>query len=573
MSDADPTGRQPPAPPPVPPPAPPPAVSASGGRSGGAPGLPLSAQAAPPAPPSSAASLAPPLPLSAQPASVRQPLGQSAVARNVQQLPATAKPPAKKSAVSAEPASVHVAEHDQPPADPTQQAVKTAPPWLVSLVVHMTLVVALALLTIKPLISNTVELEVIPADRLGDQLINDQLMSPEQVEMQVEVPVLSLATSLADDPLAAPLKLDELILDPSRTAIQIDAPSIGMALSGRDAGMKKALLAAYGGTEATEDAVRLGLDWLKRHQLKDGGWSLAGPYRDGGSIDNRVAATAMALLAFQGAGHTHVSGDYVKEVQRGWDFLLRQQDLDGFFQQPGTGRYHVLYAQAQATIALCEIFGMTKDDTFRRPAQLALDFARKAQAPEGGWRYVPREDSDLSVTGWFVMAFQSGRMAGLDVQSPVLDKVSEFLDQCAVPDHGGARYAYRPGEGAKLSMTAEGLLCRQYLGWTHDDPRLKRGVDWLLQNRVSYADQNVYYWYYATQVCHHMDGDDWKRWNEVMRVAIPKAQVKTGDERGSWDSFDDSRGPDGGRLYVTCLSLYMLEVYYRHLPIYKWRLE
>ena len=26
---------------------------------------------------------------------------------------------------------------------------------------------------------------------------------------------------------------------------------------------------------------------------------------------------------------------------------------------------------------------------------------------------------------------------------------------------------------------------------------------------------------------------------------------------------------EGGRLYTTCLCLYMLEIYYRHLPIYQ----
>ena len=33
--------------------------------------------------------------------------------------------------------------------------------------------------------------------------------------------------------------------------------------------------------------------------------------------------------------------------------------------------------------------------------------------------------------------------------------------------------------GATLPLTAEGLLCRQYLGWAHDDPRLRDGVDYL----------------------------------------------------------------------------------------------
>ena len=108
-----------------------------------------------------------------------------------------------------------------------------------------------------------------------------------------------------------------------------------MALTGREAGMKKALLAAYGGNATTEAAVRAGLEWLKRQQMKDGGWSLAGPFPDGAEPDNRCAATAMALLAFQGAGHTHQAGDFQKEVQRGWDYLLKTQNADGFFEHDG----------------------------------------------------------------------------------------------------------------------------------------------------------------------------------------------------------------------------------------------
>ena len=83
------------------------------------------------------------------------------------------------------------------------------------------------------------------------------------------------------------------------------APDIGLALSGREEGTKQVLLAAYGGTALTEAAVTEGLNWLKRNQTKDGSWSLTGPYSDGCYNENPTAATAMALLAFQGAGHTH----------------------------------------------------------------------------------------------------------------------------------------------------------------------------------------------------------------------------------------------------------------------------
>ena len=72
---------------------------------------------------------------------------------------------------------------------------------------------------------------------------------------------------------------------------------------------------------------------------------------------------------------------------------------------------------------------MTKDKKYKAGAQKALDYCIKAQAPEGGWRYEPKVDSDTSVTGWFVMALQSGMMAGLEVPSPNLSNIMGFLDK------------------------------------------------------------------------------------------------------------------------------------------------
>ena len=37
---------------------------------------------------------------------------------------------------------------------------------------------------------------------------------------------------------------------------------------------------------------------------------------------------------------------------------------------------------------------------------------------------------------------------------------------------------------------------------------------------------------------------------------------------GSWAPDDAKWGKSGGRHYTTCLNLLMLEVYYRHLPLY-----
>ena len=89
---------------------------------------------------------------------------------------------------------------------------------------------------------------------------------------------------------------------------------------------------------------------------------------------------------------------------------------------------------------------------------------------------------------------------------------------------------------------------------------------------MNWHELDVYYWYYATQVIHHMGGEFWAEWNNVMRRVLPENQVQEGRERGSWDSRGDPYGYQGGRFYCTCLCIYMLEVYYRHLPIYQVKL-
>lgn len=474
---------------------------------------------------------------------------------------------------------------DQPPPDSTGKVIKGAPPWMVSMVVHAVILLIMGLIFVANPSKEIIELIAPPdifAERIGEQVLEDELQSPDSMNLEVIDPALSLSDKPpVDDPFAAPPISDVIVADANSATSDIQAPAIGLALTGRQEGSKRSLLAAYGGTATTEASVREGLLWLKRQQKEDGTWSLTGSYTNGGYAENRVAATAMALLAFQGAGHTHLGkgegkSEFQPIVAKAWKALLAMQNADGEFQ--GEAAYNQkTYGQAQASIAICEVYGMTKDKALRDPAQKAVNYALFAQSPQGGWRYSPKEDSDTSVTGWYVMALQSAMMAGLDVPSPTFEKINGFLDSVSMENQ--SKYAYMPGQDYCLSMTAEGLLCREYLGWKHNDERLRSGVNYLLANPIDYnsseSHQNVYYWYYATQTLHHMDGDDWDKWNQVMRQAVPTHQLKSGAEKGSWaPSAGDSHGAGaGGRLYTTCLSIYMLEVYYRHLPIYKYRLK
>ena len=235
-----------------------------------------------------------------------------------------------------------------------------------------------------------------------------------------------------------------------------------------------------------------------------------------------------------------------------------------------------MYIQGLAGIALAEAHGMTDDPRLRRAAELGIAFIVNAQSPvDGGWRYIPAfekskpEVSDTSVVGWQLMALKSAQAAKIRINRRVFLGVNTFLDLASHDD--GARYSYLPknagGGGPKPSMDAVGLLCRMYMGWDEKNERLRKGVELLAKNGPNRNDS--YYNYYATQVLHHWGGKLWEEWNAVQRDQLVSTQEKTGDLAGSWKPGGSHNDSAGGRLWVTCLSVMTLEVYYRHLPLYE----
>ncbi len=283
-----------------------------------------------------------------------------------------------------------------------------------------------------------------------------------------------------------------------------------------------------------------------------------------------MAATALALLPFLGAGQSHKRGEYQDAIDRGLQWLVDHQPADGGLQGRGIGR---MYAHGLATIVLCEALAMSRDDSLRPPAQRAIDFIVRAQHPAGGWRYHPGDEGDMSVVGWQLMALQAGRTAHLDVPQSAFDGAGRFLDTVKGGRRGGL-FSYQPWQAETPAMTAEGLLCRQYLGWPQDQPGLREGINRMIRDALPNKHRpNVYYWYYATQVIHHVGGEPWKNWNAAVREALLAMQEKEGHPAGSWaprgGAIGDIDTRTGGRIYMTALALCTLEVYYRYLPLYR----
>lgn len=318
-----------------------------------------------------------------------------------------------------------------------------------------------------------------------------------------------------------------------------------------------------GGSEATEKAVSQGLEWLAKNQLEDGPWDLR---KHQGSTKSNTAGTGLGVLPFLAAGYTHnIDGKYKETVAKAVAWLLANQEESGELR--GKGDSQRMYSHGIAAIALCEAFAMSQDEALKEPAQKALNFIVASQhKPSGGWRYNPNEKADTSVVGWQMMALKSGEMAGLQVPSSSYELVKKWL--ASVENQKGPGTFGYTDRNPRPSMTAEGLLCLQFMGTRRDDPRMLNGANYLLRS-LPQKQQTLtsYYWYYATQAMYHMQGDYWETWNEKTKTVLIETQEQSGGNAGSWRPIDNWE-KSGGRVYATSIKLLMLEVYYRHLPLY-----
>ncbi|MEO1991407.1 MAG: prenyltransferase/squalene oxidase repeat-containing protein [Pirellulales bacterium] len=339
--------------------------------------------------------------------------------------------------------------------------------------------------------------------------------------------------------------------------------------------------AARGGSEKTEKAVRLALQWLAMHQSEDGHWD---PLQFGGGRGRPHAGTGrnhatgigsdhgvsgLALLAFLGAGTTHMKGQHMQHVARGIQFLINRQRPNGSL--AGDAEFFArLYCHGMAGMALAECAAMTGDESLHEPLKRAVSYTLSTQHPvTGGWRYAAGDQGDTSQLGWQVMFLESAALVGFGSHvGTAIEKARErarrFLKSVSSGRSGGLA-SYRPGERPTMPMTAEALFCRLKLGLPPDNPSVHEAMSLLDASPPSRSRPNVYAWYYATLASFHAGGPQWYRWNQRIQSVILPMQHTEGSLRGSWDP-DPVWGGHGGRVYATAMAALTLEVYYRHIP-------
>ncbi len=166
------------------------------------------------------------------------------------------------------------------------------------------------------------------------------------------------------------------------------------------------------------------------------------------------------------------------------------------------------------------------------------------------------------------MALKSAQMANLQVPAASLQGCRTWLQRVAGTGGKLGQFGYTNNSTVKPEMTAEALLCLQYLDMPRDDPHISAGSAYLSKTLPRKNTHSSYYWYYGTQVMYHLQGEPWKRWNDAMKPLLIATQEKTGHQAGTWPPRDNWER-SGGRLLATSLRILMLEVYFSHLPLYR----
>ena len=379
----------------------------------------------------------------------------------------------------------------------------------------------------------------------------------------------------------------------------------GGRFGGREGG-KLDLVASGGGNKATEDAVLDALKWLSRHQSAGGSWKVSGYVSEcnkiarlssGGSCapnpghdDFDAGVTGLSLLAFLGAGYSHLSKDthdgicFGDVVRRGIQWMMAHQDPEGCIGSRNNQKY--MYNHTVCALAMSEAYGLTGSRLFKDQAQRSIDFIIAAQNPGRAWRYSYKcGDNDSSVTGWAIMALKSAEISGLAFPRSGYDGTAAWYDEVTGESYGRVGYnalntgkVFIPGVNEHFdhheALTAIAIMSRIFMTHSKKDPRITNGAQLILRDLPNWDGNAIdfYYWYYASLALFQQDGPvgrNWKQWNEPMKDVLVNNQNKSskGCRHGSWEPVG-RWCPEGGRVYGTAINALTLEVYYRYANVF-----
>jgi hypothetical protein len=307
-------------------------------------------------------------------------------------------------------------------------------------------------------------------------------------------------------------------------------------------------------TPEASKAIEQGLKWLLKTQKADGSW-------DDGRGNFQIASTSLALMAFMVKGEFPGYGPNAEALNKAKNWLLKQAvaSSDGYLGKS-------MYEHGLATLALSELWGMTKDKDDDQEIQKALEAATqvilRSQNIGGGWRYQPSPDAgqDTSVTIMVFIALASARQAGVLVPDEAIRGVVRYLQGAQNPASGGFSYA-PTGKGVSVACSGGGLYVAQLCG-ERDSQMVKAATNYLTNLPASvFANTGHYYYthYYAIQAVVQTNDEVYAAWYPKIRDALIKKQHKD----GYW-----AHGR-GGATVSSTMAILILGTPHRFIPIYQ----
>ena len=309
---------------------------------------------------------------------------------------------------------------------------------------------------------------------------------------------------------------------------------------------------------AVDQAIQRGLHYLAQQQQGNGAWSSE-------RMGDSPACTSLAIMAFLAAGHLPDEGPYAANLSRGIQFVLLQQSGEGFFADRHT--HGPMYTHGICTLMLAEVLGTTpasEATRVRHALEKAIRLILEAQdQPKdrdntGGWRYSPTSnDSDLSVTGWQLLALRAAKNVGCDIPADYIDRAVAYVKRCSVQNGG---FAYQPYGGPTAVRTGTGILCLEICGDHHSAEALQGGA-YLLRQPLMVQER---FFYYCSIGMFQLGEDYWP----AMRSHLHRIVLPLQEADGAWLVPPGEEG-GAGPVYCTSLAILALAVEYQYLPIYQ----
>lgn len=347
-----------------------------------------------------------------------------------------------------------------------------------------------------------------------------------------------------------------------------------------------------------DDSVGRGLEWLASQQQRDGSFPT--------TAFGQPGVTSLCVMAFMAHGHLPGDGPYGKQLSNAVGYIASCQKSNGLISLTAPNRPELSrkvnhevgvsasYNHAISALTLSECFSNGRgidsselEKKIARAIETTLEiqkFNKRRKEDLGGWRYLgitqdSRElyDSDLSVTGWFLMSLRSAKNAGFDVPQSAIDEAVAYVRRCFNKEYGTYQIMATRYDRRSRAMAGAGILALAHAG-EHDDPDVKKAGDWILKydfqvynrpenfNRPGWVDDRYHYSVFnCSQAMYQLGGHHWAQFfPPTARTLLDNQQTD-----GSWQAEGHRFDTQYGNAYTTSLVLLALGAPNQLLPIFQ----